>query len=79
MTAHEQLRTLWRQFPRATELAVSQALVDVLEEELVTLTRFRDVDASPCRTWPRERLRDLTAQRLPLTFRSLPLVRVESA
>jgi hypothetical protein len=75
----EELRTLRRLFPRATELAVSPEMVERFEHEIVAIMRFASLDEATALTFPVEHLPGLTVQRLPLLFRDVRLTRVVPA
>jgi hypothetical protein len=77
MTAIEQLRALYRQFPRATELAVSPELRDQFESELVANLRYASDDKYIPFQFITERFRTITATKLPLIFRDKRLTLVE--
>ena len=80
-TAFEQLRTLARQFPRATEYAVSRELAEQFEAECAKLMRFCDAELPIAQWHAAETLRTLTgfitARRLPLRYRVATLTLVE--
>ena len=77
MTALQELATLQRQFPRATELAVSIELLERFLGELAHIDRFITTTKLP-RAWsPVEHFPGLTIQRLPLVFQASRLSLVQ--
>lgn len=77
MTIFDELRHLYRMFPRATELAVSPEMVESYETACIALHRFSH-DSVVIRRWaPVERFRAITAQRLSLVYRDKHLTLVK--
>lgn len=73
MTAMEQLRVLRRQFPRASELAVSHELLEQYESELVQAARpVGSVVAVPAEEPPAV-IRGRVIQRTSLRYRGATL------
>lgn len=77
MTAHQQLNTLYKLFPRATELAVSPELRYQFESEMVANIRFCAPASIKPFVWVHERLQTIIATRLPLAFKDKRLTLVE--
>ena len=78
MTVRDQLTALRRQFPRATELAVSPEMRDAVEAELVEYLRHHSVvTMNP--PGPVMEYGPMVLQSLTFSFRGIPLTLVTHA
>jgi hypothetical protein len=81
MSVLDELRTLARQFPHATELAVTPEMVVAFETECARLVRYYEGEIRPTRVFPVIRMRTIdgawiTTKQLPLFFKDKRLTLV---